>query len=87
MRSALTDHALDPTRYLGAGGPPVYQPLYLNDVGPSTRDRIRDLYATAAELRAARRAAHERIGVIVRTRRAIGRRLIGLGVSLSGQHA
>lgn len=65
----------------------MYEPLHLNDMTPVAHDRINDLYATAAELRAARRSACERMGLITRTRWSVGRRLISLGGVVSGGHA
>lgn len=65
----------------------MYEPLHLNDMTPVAYDRINDLYATAAELRASRRSACERMGLIMRTRWSLGRRLISLGGVVAGGHA
>ena len=81
----MTDHLDSPTSL--PGGDPVYEPLHLNDMAQAGHDRIHELYSTAAELRASRRAACERVGLIMRTRWSLGRRLISLGSAVSGQHA
>ncbi|MEW6225321.1 MAG: hypothetical protein AB1627_11915 [Chloroflexota bacterium] len=81
----MSDHLDSPT--IQPGDSDVYEPLHLNDMAQVTHDRIHDLYETAAELRATRRPACERVGLLMRTRWSVGRRLISIGSAVSGQHA
>jgi hypothetical protein len=60
--------------------------LHQNDIEHLVHDRIDDLYATARELREARRDACQP-GLVLRTRWTIGRRLVSLGHTVAGQHA
>ncbi len=63
------------------------EPLHEKEMEYVARDRINELYQTAAELRASRRPARGRVGLLTRTRWSIGRRLISLGTALAGGHA
>jgi hypothetical protein len=81
----MTDHLHSPTSQ--PGDHDVYEPIHLNDMAPVAHDRIHDLYETAAELRATRRTAGGRVGLLMRTRWSLGRRLISIGSAVSGQHA
>jgi hypothetical protein len=81
----MTDHLHSPTSQ--PGDHDVYLPIHPNDMAQVAHDRIRDLYETAAELRATRRTARERAGLLMRTRWLLGRRLISIGSAVSGQHA
>ena len=57
------------------------------DANQVVRDRIRDMYRTADEVRATRRDARRRLGALARLRLSVGRRLISFGSTLAGQHA
>jgi hypothetical protein len=61
--------------------------VHQNDVEHLVHDRIDDLYTTARELRETRRDAYVHAGLVLRTRWSIGRRLVSLGNTVSGQHA
>ena len=63
------------------------EPLHLAGVDGLARDRIADLYATAEETRAPRRASGNQAGLITRTRSMLGRRLISLGGAVTGHQA
>jgi hypothetical protein len=63
------------------------QPLHHSDIDQLVHDRIHDLYDTASDLRAARRSACERVGLVMRTRWSVGRRLISIGSAVTGQEA
>jgi hypothetical protein len=65
----------------------MYEPFHLSDTGQLVHDRIHDLYATAGELRAARRSSCGQTGLMARTRLSVGRRLISIGSTVAGQHA
>ena len=65
----------------------MHATLHQNDVDHLVHDRIGDLYTTARETHIARRDAGERTGFVMRTRWTIGRRLVSIGHSVSGQHA
>lgn len=64
----------------------MYEPIHLNN-DYLVHDRIHDLRETACELRVARRFGGDRSGLIARTRWNLGRRLISIGSTVSGQHA
>ncbi len=66
---------------------PMSEPLRPSEVKPLVSDRIRDLYATSSELRAARKPQADRLGLVMRTRSAIGRQLISIGSAVAGQGA
>jgi hypothetical protein len=66
---------------------PMPEPLSPGEVYPLVSDRIHDLYATSAELRAGRKPAPGRTGFVTRTRSTIGRRLISIGSAVAGQGA
>ena len=67
---------------------PMTQTLHQNDIHDLVHDRIGDLYATAGELREARRRAPEADpGLVTRTRWTIGRRLVAIGQTVAGTHA
>jgi hypothetical protein len=68
------------------GEDPVHQTLHQNDVDHLVHDRIVDLHSIASELRPSRRPGHG-LGLVARTRSTIGRHLVSLGHSVSGQHA
>jgi hypothetical protein len=65
----------------------MHDTLHQNDVDHLVHDRIGDLYSTAREVHPGRRDAAERTGLVTRTRTTIGRRLVSIGHSVSGQHA
>jgi hypothetical protein len=63
--------------------------MHQSDVHPLVGDRIHDLYTTSSELRASREAAavHDETGLVTRTRRTIGHRLISIGSAVAGHQA
>jgi hypothetical protein len=63
------------------------QTLHQNDIEHLVHDRIGDLYSTARELRDGRPDPSARSGILTRTRWTIGRRLVAIGHTVSGQHA
>jgi hypothetical protein len=67
----------------------MHEPMRQSDVDPLVGDRIHDLYATSSELRASREAAvgHRQTGLVTRTRRTIGLRLISIGSAVAGHQA
>ena len=65
----------------------MHATLHQNDVDYLVHDRIGDLYTTARETHIGRRDGSERTGLVTRTRWTIGRRLVSIGQSVSGQHA
>jgi len=65
----------------------MHATLHQNDVDHLVHDRIGDLYSTAREVHVDRRSPSEHAGLMTRTRWTIGRRLISIGHSVSGQHA
>ena len=82
----------DPTTTIRTAYPegqsPMSQTLHQNDIHDLVQDRIGDLYATASELRDARRHAPENdAGLVTRTRWTIGRRLVSIGQTVAGTHA
>ena len=83
--------ATDPTRFTPRhpeGPITMRQTLHQNDIHDLVHDRIGDLYATARELREARRHECEPDpGLVARTRWSIGRRLVSLRESVAGTHA
>ncbi len=62
-------------------------PLYLTGNDQLVRDRITELHQAAADQRAARRAPREPSGLVERTRLSVGRTLISIGSTVSGQSA
>ena len=62
----------------------MYEPLHLSGVDHMADDRIHDLYVTASELRVARRPTEGGVGMVARTRSSVGRRLITIGIAVSG---
>ncbi|HEY4190570.1 MAG TPA: hypothetical protein VGM28_09130 [Candidatus Limnocylindrales bacterium] len=67
----------------------MHEPMNQSDVHAHVEDRIHDLYATSSELRASRNAdaADDHTGLVTRTRRTIGHRLISLGGAVAGHQA
>jgi hypothetical protein len=67
----------------------MHEPMHQSDVHPLVGDRIHDLYTTSSELRASREAAavHDETGLVTRTRRTIGHRLISIGSAVAGHQA
>jgi hypothetical protein len=65
----------------------MHDTLHQNDVDHLVHDRIGELYSAARELRVARHDACEHPGLLARTRWTIGRRLVSIGHTVSGQHA
>ena len=65
----------------------MHPTIHQNDVDYLVQDRIGDLYSTAREVHVARRDPAMRSGLVTRTRGTIGRRLVSIGHSVSGQHA
>ena len=65
----------------------MHDPLYLTGNDQLVRDRIQELHQAAAEVRAARRARREPSSLVERTRLSVGRTLISIGSSVSGQGA
>ena len=61
--------------------------IHQNDLEHLVQDRIGDLYATARELHPTRRDMSGEVGLLVRTRSSIGRRLVSLGHTVAGQGA
>ena len=66
----------------------MQQTLHQNDIHDLVQDRIGDLYATARELREARRdACGPESGIVNRARWSLGRRLVSIGQTVAGTHA
>jgi hypothetical protein len=67
----------------------MHEPMTQSDVHPFVGDRIHDLYETSGELRASREAdaGHDHTGLVTRTRRTIGHRLISIGSAVAGHQA
>jgi hypothetical protein len=85
VRSQQTDHP-NPFPH-PEGDSPMHETLHQNDVDHLVHDRIGDLYATARELHVGRRTPAERLGLVTRTRATIGRRIVSIGHTVSGQAA
>ena len=67
----------------------MHESMHQSDVHGEVEDRIHDLYATSSELRASREAAagQDHTGLVTRTRRTIGHRLISIGGAVAGHQA
>jgi len=63
------------------------EPLRLSGTDMTNKDRLHELYATAAETHPARRTPSDHEGVVGRTRVTIGRRLVSLGSTVAGHRA